>query len=756
MKKLSLILLALFTISFGVKQGDAQAAGRPAAAKERPGIETFLPSTTLACLSLKCPGQQPAFLESALHKIAQEPEMKAFLSHVGIEARRLLIEHAKQVPLHTILDLLRGELAVAFTGMTDGEHGPLPGIMVSVASPKGAEDAVRLLHSVMHVAFGGRMPPVEPAAEHRGLAVKSFAVPLGQAYYACTGDRLILTLGRPALEASLDLAGAPERSLASHPAFKKAAEKTGWAEAMAGLYVNTQAALGQFGAMIPSQAQPVVQACGIQNLKALAATSRFADGGIRDTVYLHAPGSRGGVVPPAGRSLDLAVLKCVPGNASLLSMVRVDPGAQAAHLLKLLRNTDADAYQRATEAIAQAEEMVGFRIQEDLLASLGTQFVFSHSRFESVLMVEVRDQAKFEQCLTKLASLGGDRAGMLEGGPTVWRELDYAGQTIRHLDIGAAPVPVSPSYAFYSGYAVLGLYPQTLKSFLSRMKNGDGALTDNEGFTQVCGKFLKGCDAVSYMAADSQLVGFYNLLVAAAHALHGVKEVELRAELMPHPSLLAPHLFDCANGCVNDADGVLFEHFSPVGSLGSLLGVVGALGDMTQMSAGGTVAVGAVAAGIMMPALARARGEARKAVCKSNVKQLGLGIMMYTMDYDENLPQKLEDLYDDYISADNIFVCPTDTSPMEIGKGLKCSYHYVGRLSKLTDPSVIILYDKRGSHDGGRNVLFYDGHVEWVAEWQLKDRLQESFELVRKAGWENLPAERKKAIERFYTDAAGG
>jgi prepilin-type N-terminal cleavage/methylation domain-containing protein/prepilin-type processing-associated H-X9-DG protein len=47
------------------------------------------------------------------------------------------------------------------------------------------------------------------------------------------------------------------------------------------------------------------------------------------------------------------------------------------------------------------------------------------------------------------------------------------------------------------------------------------------------------------------------------------------------------------------------------------------------------IAIIAILAAILFPVFARARENARRASCQSNLKQLGLGWQMYTQDYDE-------------------------------------------------------------------------------------------------------------------------
>src|SRR5205807_5921496 len=50
------------------------------------------------------------------------------------------------------------------------------------------------------------------------------------------------------------------------------------------------------------------------------------------------------------------------------------------------------------------------------------------------------------------------------------------------------------------------------------------------------------------------------------------------------------------------------------------------------------IAIIAILAAILFPVFAQARAQARKTTCLSNTKQVTLGILMYTQDYDEMLP----------------------------------------------------------------------------------------------------------------------
>ena len=51
------------------------------------------------------------------------------------------------------------------------------------------------------------------------------------------------------------------------------------------------------------------------------------------------------------------------------------------------------------------------------------------------------------------------------------------------------------------------------------------------------------------------------------------------------------------------------------------------------------IAIIAILAAILFPVFAQARAKARSAACLSNLKQLTLGFVMYSQDYDESFPQ---------------------------------------------------------------------------------------------------------------------
>ena len=93
------------------------------------------------------------------------------------------------------------------------------------------------------------------------------------------------------------------------------------------------------------------------------------------------------------------------------------------------------------------------------------------------------------------------------------------------------------------------------------------------------------------------------------------------------------------------------------------------------------IAIIAILAVILFPVFARARENARRSSCQSNLKQIGLGLIQYSSNYDETMPfsfygsfgnsnapgsspdnYKWMDAAFPYIKSEQVFNCPSDSA----------------------------------------------------------------------------------------------
>jgi prepilin-type N-terminal cleavage/methylation domain-containing protein len=174
------------------------------------------------------------------------------------------------------------------------------------------------------------------------------------------------------------------------------------------------------------------------------------------------------------------------------------------------------------------------------------------------------------------------------------------------------------------------------------------------------------------------------------------------------------------------------------------------------------IAIIAILAGMLLPALGRARDEARKVRCAANLSQIGKSMAMYMGTYGKNsyyaMPYKpsdgfkgstfLGELYwSGLISEPRIFWCPASGDSTDIpdernnsghevsGKGTWCSYVAPGasETTGLTEKSdftesrmvsaSVLAVDRDDNHADGFNVVRFDASVEFIATEQTLDEL---------------------------------
>lgn len=181
------------------------------------------------------------------------------------------------------------------------------------------------------------------------------------------------------------------------------------------------------------------------------------------------------------------------------------------------------------------------------------------------------------------------------------------------------------------------------------------------------------------------------------------------------------------------------------------------------------IAIIGVLAGLLLPALQKARDRAKTSACLSNLKQMGIGALMYTDDWNGYMPLENKTFggrggsssYTDwwrqiegYIDSESkAFLCPSEVKPpgdeiwVQYGMNMSFAIHpwFQGRRSKLSDviypsdctmvldtycayeertpvvnPRLVIKDDPtsrfqlRHPEMKGGNAVYTDGHVENV------------------------------------------
>jgi prepilin-type N-terminal cleavage/methylation domain-containing protein/prepilin-type processing-associated H-X9-DG protein len=195
------------------------------------------------------------------------------------------------------------------------------------------------------------------------------------------------------------------------------------------------------------------------------------------------------------------------------------------------------------------------------------------------------------------------------------------------------------------------------------------------------------------------------------------------------------------------------------------------------------IAIIAILAAILFPVFARAREKARQASCQSNLKQIGLAVMMYVQDYDERFMYGWNSAYScsstwegfilPYTQNEQIFLCPSGNAEDGIYDYGAYSWTYdhmrnlkLSSLARDASPSEYYLcgdsyweywwgnpedeaqmrlnlgLDRTDGyeatrHNGMANMCFADGHVKAQTEGDLMRRTGD-YEPPWYTGWDDM------------------
>lgn len=148
------------------------------------------------------------------------------------------------------------------------------------------------------------------------------------------------------------------------------------------------------------------------------------------------------------------------------------------------------------------------------------------------------------------------------------------------------------------------------------------------------------------------------------------------------------------------------------------------------------IAIIAILAAILFPVFARARENARRTSCQSNVKQIALGVFMYAQDYDEKMPLLVGDSFANtktnsalvsgwadamqpYLKSTQIFQCPSDSAPPNtvVDTAGYSDYWLNGRIASKSDATfdapamTVLIGDGAGGTTTGISETDANGYV---------------------------------------------
>jgi len=367
------------------------------------------------------------------------------------------------------------------------------------------------------------------------------------------------------------------------------------------------------------------------------------------------------------------------------------------------------------EIDAWVQEHLGLNLRRDLIAPLGDLALVQSSRslggglLGGAYVITLKDSATMKTSLARMAGALGNVQDAKRVGFAMRARTHPGCDALYSLSFAGLPIPVQGVIGIGNGALVMGLSTQAVTSAIAQAK-ASTSIRDNANF-KLAGApaLLEGANGLMWLDAPRMVAGGYGVVLAAATAadsallpqsggptaLQAMVPSLTELEKDARPMLVVTRYEGDDLAWTYRCDGSFTVQLAAVGSL---------FGGAAFMQS-------AFATGLLMPALTRARSAAREVKAATELREVGMALMIHSHEHEGSFPATLDELVaNGYLGEHGALVNPR-TAP-----GLNGDYEYRPP-SREQHSSAEVPVAWEGYHAwpaGGIMVLFADGHVAKV------------------------------------------
>jgi prepilin-type processing-associated H-X9-DG protein len=515
------------------------------------------------------------------------------------------------------------------------------------------------------------------------------------------------------------------------------------ADQLIDMAIEQQAARG--GPTPPVDVKKIIDVTGLRGLKHVIITKGFDGKEWVSKKFVAAPGPREGLLSVFDHQpVSLDTFAAVPADATFFMSGKFDGVKLITEIRKGVREIDSNAATRLDSFIDSSAIFFGANIQDEILQSLGEDYMMYASPtvggsglLGTVVVNKLRDPAKAQQALKAAAINASNWTRLAMRNARAEVTINYRMVKIGDIDVYYIALPIAaPSFAIKDGYLYAGFYPQHVASAARRTAAKGPSIAQNPDFVKMVEK-LGVAEPTSFTFNNlPQVAGHANMypsmmLLTRYGGFAELFNVTWPEPMIPPLDIILANLTTSGSASWSDGEGFYSKAVSPF----PLADALNEHGAVTSIGAGS----GAMMASILLPSLNRARETANRVKSASNLRQIGLASLLFS---NENRGGKLPDDFGVILETQDIsvevFVNPRTGStlpptlkgqPMEQRvKWVKTSsdYVWIGKGQTNNAPAdVVLAYENPKGLDDGINVLFGDGHVEFLIMQYALDLIED-------------------------------
>jgi prepilin-type processing-associated H-X9-DG protein len=466
----------------------------------------------------------------------------------------------------------------------------------------------------------------------------------------------------------------------------------------------------------------VLKESGLSDVKTLTMRAGFDGSEVVSGSFVEAPAPRTGLLAVL-KPVDPALLDMVDARAVTACVTNIDLAGVYDTVMRTVKAAAGEHSADVEKGIAAFEAQTKVSIRKGLLESLGGPVIVYSVGIGAVpespmgglaVFVKLKDAALFEKTMTDLGSFV---AAQSNGKLQVSSETREDGTTVHTLVIPQlAMMGMTPAWSIAKDYAVIGsnaaMHDAAVKQMAATGEDRK-SIRDTAGYKEIASRLPENPVSLRYVDSRTRYTQAMAMLqqfwpMAAMFA------TQAGLQLPPTLPQLGPIINDMKPSYEVTwiAPDGLYSQYRGDGIEASLSSVAGA----------------AVGLGVALPALAHARERAKEVASMSNLKQIGLAVIMYADDHDGNFPADLQGL-GKYLGNSSERVLQSPRKP----KGFTGpSYIYIPGQTMKVSAQNILAYENPAFAGDKINAVFMDGHVEAMKPDQFREALEATYKALGK------------------------